>query len=154
VVTNAVLMKSPPEYSSQADFLITVRKYASATITLFLLVSMKGYIGAAGALQKAPIKEANLTKVCQSQGGRFLPYALQGKEPRRIRGSETLSLCRAYKSKTCCGKEQTDAGKFHISSRLCTLSSNATCSGVDFAMEDSTSLLVERHFICNCQLSC
>jgi hypothetical protein len=118
--SNAVLMKPPPGYSSQADFLITARKYAFATITLFLLVSMKGYTGAAGALQKDPINEANLTKVCQSQGGRFLPYALQGKEPRRIRGSETLSLCRAYKWKTCCGKEQTDAGKSHVSSRLCT----------------------------------
>jgi hypothetical protein len=108
-------MKSLPGYSSQADFLIRAPKYA---LVLFLLVSIQGYTGAAGASQKDLINEANVTKVCQSQGGRFLPYEFQGKEPRRMRGSETLSLCRTYKWKTCCGKEQTDAGKFHIPSRL------------------------------------
>ncbi|GAQ78961.1 hypothetical protein KFL_000210490 [Klebsormidium nitens] len=46
--------------------------------------------------------------MCRSQGGRFPPYAIQGKEPRRVRGAESLSLCKAYKWKTCCGKEQTD----------------------------------------------
>lgn len=80
-------------------------------IILFILLTS----AASGEAQSKEARiDANETKVCRSQGGRFPPYVIQGGEPKRVRGAETLSLCKAYKWKTCCGKEQTDSGALRV----------------------------------------
>ena len=46
--------------------------------------------------------------VCISQGGRFPPFSLEGKPPRRsIKGPDDLTLCRIYRKRTCCTAAQT-----------------------------------------------
>lgn len=46
--------------------------------------------------------------VCVSPGGRFPPYSIQGKPPRRVsKGPKDLTLCRVFRKKTCCDVAQT-----------------------------------------------
>ncbi|XP_030459968.1 folate-binding protein 1 isoform X2 [Syzygium oleosum] len=46
--------------------------------------------------------------VCVSKGGRFPPFASEGKPPGKVgRGSKGLTLCRVFRKKTCCDVSQT-----------------------------------------------
>lgn len=46
--------------------------------------------------------------VCISPGGRFPPFANQGKPPRKAnKGPKDLTLCRVFRKKTCCDVSQT-----------------------------------------------
>ncbi|KAJ0509290.1 putative folate receptor [Helianthus annuus] len=46
--------------------------------------------------------------VCVSPGGRFPPYTIQGKPPRRVsKGPTDLTLCRVFRKNTCCDVTQT-----------------------------------------------
>ncbi|XP_030547023.1 uncharacterized protein LOC115752795 isoform X2 [Rhodamnia argentea] len=46
--------------------------------------------------------------VCISKGGRFPPFASEGKPPGKVsRGSKDLTLCRIFRQKTCCDVSQT-----------------------------------------------
>uniref|UniRef100_A0A7N0U6Z2 Folate receptor-like domain-containing protein n=1 Tax=Kalanchoe fedtschenkoi TaxID=63787 RepID=A0A7N0U6Z2_KALFE len=46
--------------------------------------------------------------VCTSQGGRFPPFASDGKPPGRVsKGPKDLTLCRVFRKKTCCDVAQT-----------------------------------------------
>ncbi|KAD6795409.1 hypothetical protein E3N88_06305 [Mikania micrantha] len=46
--------------------------------------------------------------VCLSPGGRFPPYSIQGKPPRRVsKGPTDLTLCRVFRKNTCCDVTQT-----------------------------------------------
>ncbi|KAK9049771.1 hypothetical protein SSX86_011104 [Deinandra increscens subsp. villosa] len=55
-----------------------------------------------------PIASAKSDGVCVSPGGRFPPYSIQGKPPRRVsKGPNDLTLCRVFRKKTCCDVTQT-----------------------------------------------
>lgn len=46
--------------------------------------------------------------VCISPGGRFPPFASEGKYPKRVsKGSKDLTLCSVFRKKTCCDVTQT-----------------------------------------------
>ncbi|KAJ4969064.1 hypothetical protein NE237_015765 [Protea cynaroides] len=46
--------------------------------------------------------------MCISPGGRFPPFSSEGKSPRKVsRGSKDLTLCRVFRSNTCCDVAQT-----------------------------------------------
>ncbi|XP_057493467.1 folate-binding protein 1-like [Actinidia eriantha] len=46
--------------------------------------------------------------VCKSLGGRFPPFASEGKPPRKVsKGPKDLTLCRLFRKKTCCDVAQT-----------------------------------------------
>ncbi|KAL1833484.1 hypothetical protein ACET3Z_003135 [Daucus carota] len=46
--------------------------------------------------------------VCSSMGGRFPPYTIKGKPPRRVnKGPKDLTLCRMFRKRTCCDVTQT-----------------------------------------------
>ncbi|CAI5512024.1 unnamed protein product, partial [Closterium sp. Naga37s-1] len=47
---------------------------------------------------------------CISQGGQWPPFWLHGKLPRKSPkgGAQELTLCRVYKDRTCCGRENSD----------------------------------------------
>ncbi|PSS29083.1 Receptor-interacting serine/threonine-protein kinase [Actinidia chinensis var. chinensis] len=46
--------------------------------------------------------------VCKSPGGRFPPFASEGKPPRKVsKGLKDLTLCRLFRKKTCCDVAQT-----------------------------------------------
>ncbi|KAL6964715.1 hypothetical protein U1Q18_035773 [Sarracenia purpurea var. burkii] len=46
--------------------------------------------------------------VCISPGGRFPPFASEGKPPRKVnKGPKDLTLCRVFRKKTCCDVAQT-----------------------------------------------
>ncbi|GBG72786.1 hypothetical protein CBR_g12354 [Chara braunii] len=47
--------------------------------------------------------------VCISKSGHFPPFSIHGKPPQRMRGgADDLSMCRIFRSKTCCSRAQTD----------------------------------------------
>lgn len=55
-----------------------------------------------------PCTFAKFDQVCISQGGRFPPFANEGKSPKRAsKGPKDLSLCRVFRKKTCCDVAQT-----------------------------------------------
>ena len=46
--------------------------------------------------------------VCKSPGGRFPPFASEGKPPKKVsKGPKDLTLCRLFRKKTCCDVAQT-----------------------------------------------
>ncbi|XP_028110992.1 uncharacterized protein LOC114309451 [Camellia sinensis] len=46
--------------------------------------------------------------VCISPGGRFPPFANEGKPPSKVsKGRKELTLCRVFRKKTCCDVAQT-----------------------------------------------
>lgn len=52
---------------------------------------------------------------CAFQGARFPRFELEGKPPRRVsRREDELTLCRAYRKRTCCAPEQTNAALVSI----------------------------------------
>jgi len=52
---------------------------------------------------------------CAFQGPRFPRFELEGKPPRRVfRREDELTLCRAYRKRTCCAPEQTNAALVSI----------------------------------------
>eukprot|EP00897_Mesotaenium_endlicherianum_P001752 jgi/Mesen1/1604/ME000134S00720 len=53
---------------------------------------------------------------CMSQGGRFDPFRLAGHAPRKAPkgGRDDLTFCRVYKSKTCCGRSQSDSALISV----------------------------------------
>ncbi|KAI3695059.1 hypothetical protein L1987_78047 [Smallanthus sonchifolius] len=55
-----------------------------------------------------PFASAKSDGVCVSHGGRFPPYSIEGKPPRRVnKGPNDLTLCRVFRKKTCCDVTQT-----------------------------------------------
>lgn len=55
-----------------------------------------------------PLASAKSDGVCVSPGGRFPPYSIQGKPPRKVnKGPTDLTLCRVFRKKTCCDVTQT-----------------------------------------------
>ncbi|XAR49153.1 hypothetical protein NMG60_11032247 [Bertholletia excelsa] len=55
-----------------------------------------------------PFTSGKSDGVCVSPGGRFPPFANEGKPPRRVtRGTKDLTLCRVFRKKTCCDVAQT-----------------------------------------------
>lgn len=67
---------------------------------LFLLLQIIAWL--------LPIASAKSNGVCVSPGGRFPPYSIQGKPPRRVsKGPTDLTLCRVFRKNTCCDVMQT-----------------------------------------------
>ncbi|XP_010025250.2 uncharacterized protein LOC104415612 isoform X1 [Eucalyptus grandis] len=63
--------------------------------------------------------------VCVSKGGRFPPFASEGKPPGKVgRGSKGLTLCRVFRKKTCCDVSQTHPAL--IATRRLTLKGEAS----------------------------
>lgn len=53
--------------------------------------------------------------VCISPGGRFPPFQIEGKSPRKVsKGPRDLTLCRVFRKNTCCDVAQTLAAFLSI----------------------------------------
>lgn len=54
-------------------------------------------------------------QVCISPGGRFPPFANEGKPPKRAsKGPKDLTLCRVFRQKTCCDVAQTHTALVNV----------------------------------------
>ncbi|KAG7021079.1 hypothetical protein SDJN02_17767 [Cucurbita argyrosperma subsp. argyrosperma] len=54
-----------------------------------------------------PFSSGESNDVCVSKGGRFTPFAMEGKPPKKVSKAQDLTLCRVFRKKTCCGVAQT-----------------------------------------------
>ncbi|XP_022965856.1 uncharacterized protein LOC111465618 isoform X1 [Cucurbita maxima] len=54
-----------------------------------------------------PFSSGESNDVCVSKGGRFAPFAMEGKPPKKVSKAQDLTLCRVFRKKTCCGVAQT-----------------------------------------------
>lgn len=67
-------------------------------------------------------------EVCISRGGRFPPYANEGKSPRKVsKGPRDLTLCRVFRKKTCCDVAQTHPALLSIRNLASTGEANDEC---------------------------
>ncbi|XP_050223348.1 folate-binding protein 1 [Mercurialis annua] len=57
---------------------------------------------------QVPFSSGKDDRVCTSKGGRFPPFSSAGRPPKKVsRGSKDLTLCRVFRTQTCCDVAQT-----------------------------------------------
>lgn len=65
--------------------------------------------------------------VCISQGGRFPPFSMEGKPPKKVSKAQDLTLCRVFRKKTCCGVAQTHPALLSVRRLASTGEGNQEC---------------------------
>lgn len=65
--------------------------------------------------------------VCVSQGGRFPPFSLEGKPPKKVSKAQDLTLCRVFRKRTCCGVAQTHPALLSVRRLASTGEANQEC---------------------------
>lgn len=71
-----------------------------------------------------PSLSAKSNGVCISPGGRFRPFSLDGKPPKKVRD---INLCRMFRQRTCCDVSQTHQALLHIRRLASTGEANQEC---------------------------
>lgn len=77
---------------------------------VFVVVVVALALVASGRMVRADGTEG-LGETCASKTAAFAAYAREGQKPSKGKG---LSFCDAYRTSTCCGKEQTDAVRVRV----------------------------------------
>ncbi|XP_022946915.1 uncharacterized protein LOC111450855 [Cucurbita moschata] len=74
-----------------------------------------------------PFSSGESNDVCISQGGRFPPFSLEGKPPKKVSKAQDLTLCRVFRKRTCCGVAQTHAALLSVRRLASTGEGNQEC---------------------------
>ncbi|CAK9314988.1 unnamed protein product [Citrullus colocynthis] len=74
-----------------------------------------------------PFSFGESNDVCVSQGGRFPPFSLEGKPPKKVSKAQDLTLCRVFRKRTCCGVAQTHPALLSVRRLASTGEANQEC---------------------------
>ncbi|XP_022150834.1 uncharacterized protein LOC111018882 isoform X2 [Momordica charantia] len=74
-----------------------------------------------------PFLSGESNDVCISQGGRFPPFSMEGKPPKKVNKAQDLTLCRVFRKKTCCGVAQTHPALLSVRRLASTGEGNQEC---------------------------